>query len=701
MAKKIAVITWDAESVYLYAHQVKSFFGNLVDVFTYNVQDSSANHIEKADLYLVSTCAFQGESVNEYLPLGGEIVITQVTIAKEALYRLLAIPRGTRAMMVNINPRMVTETMAFLNQVGVNNVEFHPYYPGMSAPPILEIAVTPGESRYVPTYVKQIIDIGSRVLSAETIAEMAFKLKCEDVLQQPTFKKYVSTIVNNQYAVQCLCNRAIQTDGMYELLQSVLDAGVIGVDADGLIFTFNDKAQAITGINQEEAINHIAREVLPFLPFDECFRERTPIKSRLVKSGDVDINLTITPVIRRGNMLGAFAIVQRFNDEERKQHKLRMQLLNKGHETKYTFDSILGESPCIRNVKEIARRMSESNASVLITGESGTGKELFAHAIHAASPRSEYPFVAINCAAIPDTLLESELFGYENGAFTGAKKGGKIGFFEFAHKGTLFLDEIEGMSPLLQVKLLRVIQEQEVVRVGGHRVIHVDVRIIAATNEQLAEMVQRGEFRKDLYYRLGVLPVELPPLRERGSDILLLMEHMKQHVGADFQLSKPAEKILLSHCWDGNIRELRNCAEYLAYIGKKIILPTDLPSTIYKTTAVLPPMSPTAEIQTAVLPMQADVSMMQTLKKAAGRHMTASLFVLQTMANAQRKGIACGRKAIVQDAKQENRQLTEQEVRTIFSTLERLELIEIHRGRGGSLITQKGRQLVELVNMVD
>ena len=345
--------------------------------------------------------------------------------------------------------------------------------------------------------------------------------------------------------------------------------------------------------------------------------------------------------------------------------------------------------------------MADSNASVLITGESGTGKELFAHAIQAASPRSEYPFVAINCAAIPDTLLESELFGYENGAFTGAKKGGKIGFFEFAHKGTLFLDEIEGMSPLLQVKLLRVIQEQEVVRVGGHRVIHVDVRIIAATNEQLVELVQRGEFRKDLYYRLGVLPVELPPLRERGSDILLLMEHMKRHVGAEFQLSKPAEKILLHHCWDGNIRELRNCAEYLAYIGKKVILPTDLPSTIYKTPAVSPSVSSTAEIQTPALPVHSATSMMQSLKKAAGSRMAAFIFVLQTMTDAQRKGVTCGRKTIVQEAKQKNQQLSEQEVRTIFSTLERLELIEIHRGRGGSLITQKGRQLVDLVIMVD
>ena len=168
--------------------------------------------------------------------------------------------------------------------------------------------------------------------------------------------------------------------------------------------------------------------------------------------------------------MGAFAIFQEFKEEEKKQNELRRQLLNKGHKAKYTFDDIIGENHSMLKLKALAQKMARIDSDILITGESGTGKELFAHAIHNYSHRKDYPFIVVNCAAIPETLLESELFGYEEGAFTGAKNGGKIGLFEFAHMGTLFLDELEGMSPALQVKLLRVIQEKELMRIGGDKI---------------------------------------------------------------------------------------------------------------------------------------------------------------------------------------------------------------------------------------
>lgn len=198
--------------------------------------------------------------------------------------------------------------------------------------------------------------------------------------------------------------------------------------------------------------------------------------------------------------------------------------MSKGHAAKYTFDDIVGNSLVIRQTKQLAGKMACSNSAVLIYGQTGTGKELFAQSIHNASPRRNYPFIAINCSAIPENLLESELFGYAEGAFTGARKGGKSGFFEQAHGGTLFLDEISEMNIHLQTRLLRVLQEKEVTRIGGDSVINVDVRIIAASNKKLKTLVNQSAFRKDLYYRLNVLSLQIPPLEERREDIPLLLE---------------------------------------------------------------------------------------------------------------------------------------------------------------------------------
>ncbi len=232
-----------------------------------------------------------------------------------------------------------------------------------------------------------------------------------------------------------------------------------------------------------------------------------------------------------------------------------------------TLDDIIGRSKIVNAVKENSLKASESTSSILITGESGTGKEMFARAIHSHSKRCDKPFFTINCAAIPGELLESELFGYEEGAFTGAKKGGKLGIFEIANTGTIFLDEVGDMSIHLQSKLLRVLQEKEIQKVGAKENIVVDVRIISATNKNLSEMVEKGLFREDLYYRLNVIPLHLPSLRERVEDIPLLVEHMLRVYSEKLEkniygVSNEVMKMLESYSWPGNIRELQNVIEY-------------------------------------------------------------------------------------------------------------------------------------------
>lgn len=242
------------------------------------------------------------------------------------------------------------------------------------------------------------------------------------------------------------------------------------------------------------------------------------------------------------------------------------QELTRTRDYQYTFDNLIGRGERIKWLKREAQVAARTNSTILISGESGTGKELLAHAIHCASPRRNAPFIKVNCAAVPEHLLESELFGYEEGSFTGAKKGGKLGKFELADGGTIFLDEIGDMPLAMQAKLLRVLQEREVEKIGRTDVVRVDVRVIAATNKDLEQMVKDKEFREDLYYRLNVIDLHLPALRDRREDIPLLIEHFLKTLGTELGrkikgITPQAESLLVQYDWPGNIRELRNSLE--------------------------------------------------------------------------------------------------------------------------------------------
>jgi Nif-specific regulatory protein len=266
-----------------------------------------------------------------------------------------------------------------------------------------------------------------------------------------------------------------------------------------------------------------------------------------------------------GSMIGQAVLVHHLVEAERKRlldenTKLRQELTER-----YDLRNIVGASRAMQQVYEQVAQVAPSNTTVLLRGESGTGKELVAHALHYSSPRAKGPFVKVSCAALPETLVESELFGYEPGAFTDARSQ-KKGRFELAHGGTLFLDEIGELSPAIQIKLLRVLQEKEIERLGSVDSIKVDVRLVAATNKDLEEAVRRGEFREDLYYRLNVFGIFLPPLRERKTDISLLADHFVQKYAAGQgkdvrRIATSAIDLLMSYHWPGNVRELENCIE--------------------------------------------------------------------------------------------------------------------------------------------
>lgn len=674
--KRIAVVTMDDEVVKFYAKELQYLFGEYADIDTYNVKDGSASHVGEADVYAISTCALKDNTEAERYLSNGDAVLLRMTITRKSLALLNAIPQGTKAMLVNLSLPMAIETMVLLNQLGVKNIDFTPVYPGIEAVPDLDLAVTPGEQRYVPSRVKRIVDIGHRVIDGNTMVELALKLRCDELLGEKKFLSYINDIADDSYSFDQLLGKSMRLEGQLSGLLSVLDIGLAGVDASGRVTIFNQKAEQVLGIARDKVIDREASEVLPFIPFEKCADADGEAITRLVQMREKVINLTLTSITSGEKRTGALAVVQCMEDEEKKQYMFRRQQGKQGYMAKYTFHDILGNSASIQAAIRNAGKMAVTHSAILISGESGTGKELFAHAIHNASTRRDAPFVAINCAAIPDNLFESELFGYEEGAFTGARKGGKVGLFELAHKGTLFLDEIEGISMALQVKLLRAIQEKEVLRVGGHKIISVDVRIIAATNENMAQMVREGKFRRDLYYRLNTLPLQLPPLRQRKDDILLLLDEKRRELGGDFVIAPETAELLLRYPWEGNIRELFNCVEYLIYTGGKTIHVEDLPPYFSEQEAFCDN---------------------RTLKKyceSFGSRREDYLFVLEQLSQAARDGRVTGRKNISEEAKQCGLFLTEQEVRRILVDLEDMGAAKLSRGRGGSRITSKGKELL-------
>lgn len=359
-----------------------------------------------------------------------------------------------------------------------------------------------------------------------------------------------------------------------EQFKAILDfayEGIVATDQEGRITLVNPAAEKILGLAGKQVVGCPAREVLPGVPLDQALKTGKRRLGELYRAGNTMVSKNIVPVKTDREIVGAVATFQDISYLQAVETKVRQELYLKGHIAQFTFADLVTRSPIMEGVIERAKQFAAAEATILIIGETGTGKEMMAQSIHNASQRREGPFVAVNCAAVPENLLESELFGYEEGAFTGARKGGKKGLFELAHRGTLFLDEVGELSLNLQARLLRVLQQKAIMRVGGDRVLPVDVRIVAATHRDLEEAVARETFRRDLYYRLNVLQIKLPLLRERLEDIPLLIkalvEKIVRRTGRLPPLfSEEIIAILQSYKWPGNVRELENVLERLVVL---------------------------------------------------------------------------------------------------------------------------------------
>ena len=684
MKKTIAVVALDPRAAAFYAGQIESLFHDYAEVRSYSVRDGSATgKLPGADLFAISTDAYgSAEEVARHVPIDSVTMGIEVSYKWDTLEELWGIPEGTKALFVNMTETMGREAIAQLASLGVNHIQFIPFYPGAVLEEPVELAVTPDEERYVPEGVKKVLNIGHRSCTSGMMIEIALRLGLEALPETEAFQEYFRSMATSNYSFDQMYSRSRKLESQFHILMEILDEGLVGVNEKGEIFACNRKACQIARVESSLVMGKRGEEVFPYIPFYRAITEKQEIPARVTKLYGVNVTIAVMPVLRQKECIGAFAVMQKFSEVESRQNELRNQLLQKGHMARYTIDDVLGESDCIRRTKEILLKMAVTESPVLIMGETGTGKELLAHAVHCASHRAKGPFVAINVAAMPENLLESELFGYEEGAFTGAKKGGRPGLFEFAHGGTLFLDEVEGMSPAMQVKLLRVLQEGEVMRVGGSTIVHVDVRVVAATNESLEQKVEEGSFRRDLYYRLNALTVVVPPLRERGEDILLLLEHFRRQLNGNFCLSEEVRDFLLHYSWPGNIRELRNAAEYFNYTGSQVIGMEDLSPTMagmgvggrFRRTA--------ADGGKAVQETSCCWNMV-------------SRFVLGELFRAEEQGELIGREKILEAARKSHLPLSQREVRESLAQLAAAGLAKVSRGRGGSRITPAGRKAWE------
>ncbi len=654
------------------AAQLKEVFGQYIKVEPYCLKDNLDFDITNSLVVLSSPRIIDGK-IKSLVDSGLNYIIAQRVINHRHISELLDLPKATEVLLVNDRAETTYQTIEQLQALGVNYIKYYPYYPGIDSYPRLDIAVTVGEPNLVPYAVKKIINIGTRQIDIITLADIAKKLGLIEIIGDSLSSQYVNEIIR-------LLNRINDNAKDLKIISSRLDTianclskAILYVKRDGTIIVSNREMYNLLECNDKDIIGKNIKEVLPQITV------YNNDKSEIIVIHNNTLFVTAKVIEGKSSEDGIIYIFEKSEEIEKNEHKIRRMTTRKAVRNYYTFDDIIYESKKMERLIDKAKTFAVTDSTILIQGESGTGKELFAQAIHSASKRAFEPFVPVNFSSIPINLIESELFGYEEGSFTGAVKGGKRGLFEEAHGGTIFLDEIGDASLESQCTLLRVIQERQVRRVGSIKEIPIDVRIIVATNKDLVEEINKGNFRSDLYYRLNILPIRTLSLRERKSDIFVLANHfIKKYskgkiTSIEQILDKEAIKTLYDYDWPGNIRQLENAMEYLAVIGEsnKKLGKADLPEYI------------TGSSNKSGNTLLVDI---------LGRDM---IWLLKKLMNSD----GLGRRYLAEIAQKENVPLTEGQIRKLINDAKSLGFVEANVGRQGTILTEKGLGIISSINV--
>ena len=671
--KKLIVISPGRTTAINLAMQLEKFFGEYSEISAYCLEDEFNFDISNS-LVVISSREAIDDRIKLLMDKGMDYILARRVINHRYIGELLDLPKATEVLLVNDRKETTFLAISQLQALGVNNIKYYPYYPGMISYPKLDIAVTVGEPHLVPYRVKRVIDIGTRQFDVTTLIDIAHRLGLMDVIGDSLSSHYIHEIVGLLNRISDVAKETRILSNRLQTVANCISKAIIYVNKEGNVLLVNNMMTDLLSCKEEDIIGRDIKDVLPVL----AKIDKTS-KSDIIKIKGKELFVTQNVVEGKGIEEGKIYIFEKSEDIQKNEHEIRRRasyMAIKGNY--YTVDDIIYKSENMKKLMEKVKAFANTDSTILIQGESGTGKELIAQTIHSLSKRAKGPFVPVNFASLNMNLIESELFGYEEGSFTGALKGGKIGLFEQAHGGTIFLDEIGDASLEFQCTLLRVIQERQIRRIGGLMEIPVDVRIIAATNKNLAEEVKKGKFRSDLYYRLNVLPIKVPSLRERKSDIPLLANYFIEKysngrfVSLEDILEEDAIRELYEYDWPGNVRQLENAIEYIISLAKpgKKIQKNELPDYIADYVH-----SPQNSVIIDVL----------------GKDM---IWVLGKMKNSD--GI--GRRYLAKCAEEENIDLTEGQIRNILNLTQSMGLIESKPGRGGSHLTEKGYNVIAMVD---
>ena len=661
--------------------QIMEFLPKEMKVFSYAIDEGLPEGYEKGLTIVSSQVVLEELEELGKMPEDKNILVAKRTINYNGVAKILRIPKGTEVLFVNDVEETALEAIDSLMALGLDEISYLPYYPGKNLPPDRrpEIAITPGEGEMAPAFIKTVYDIGPRELDFTTITEILNRLNLLDQKAGELSRKYLSKIIAMSKEIAEYSNQVIRLNWHLNSVIDGLSEGLLVYDPAGIISVFNENLQAILGCPGENYEGKRLKDVLYHKPLIAYLMDPGEIAEQIVQFNGSEV------VVKKIHLKGSDSYVATFKNVKEaieSNDQLKRDLIKKGHFAKYSFGDIIGHSEKLQRAKEIVGKLADTDLTILMQGESGTGKELFASAIHNASKRAKQPFLAANFSALPDELIESELFGYEEGAFTGAKKGGKIGLFQQAEGGTIFLDEIGDVTLKLQARLLRVLQEKEIMPIGGHTIKSVDVRVIAATNKDLVTMVKEGKFRQDLYYRLKMGYIQIPSLRERKEDIRDLVRYI---VGTESKepitIKEDVIQHLLNYDWPGNVRELKNTLEYMLAIRDGDTLEVkDIPEAGFF-------MGQNLVVNGGEQPMP-----LKTLNKDPRPD---EILILEAIYRRMEKGELAGREILSKDLEETEFPLTPSQVRNRLERLESLGLIIKKRGKHGTVLTEGAMEYVE------
>jgi transcriptional regulator with PAS, ATPase and Fis domain len=646
------------------------------------VDELDYSDIKKYSLVLISSRIVY-TMVKPYLPENMPYIITRRTINYGRIRELLEIPKGTKVYLVSDLKQSAEDTIGILKEAGIE-LDFLPYYSQESPRAQISIAVTAGEPQLVPKQITKVINLGSRQIDISTLVEIYnhFQLS-PNTSTTHLSARFMQSLVDltKELSGEILRSKILQ-QSLVNIVQNMDDA-VLVYNKENVIEHFNRKAAELLNIFEGTQEKNNIHDLPP--AYLEAMMSVEVGQETFAEIEDIAFYMRKKRIIIDEQVYSTLIIFRKVEDYQKIEHDYRSKAKQKNLVARHTFDDIKTGSLSVIEMIKIANRLAKSDSTILILGETGTGKEVLAQAIHNASLRRYQPFIGVNFAAISESLMESELFGYEPGAFTGARKSGHIGMFEQAHKGSIFLDEIGDASPVIQNRLLRVLQERQIMRVGGDRMIPLDVRVIAATNKDLNQLIAEEKFREDLYYRLNVLPLKLLPLRERKQDISLLInifiKEFQEKLGrGPFVFSSGALKVCEDYHWPGNVRELRNVVEYAAHISDDIVYKEDLPFWNQALTTV---------------PQDNNQEGLETIhKEFLQKGFLNEILLMLDFLNSDEIPSA-GRNAMADQLLKNGVGLTDQQLRYRQNLLKNFGLIITEKGRAGSRITEKGKRFLE------